>query len=180
MKAKCAMAVALAAMVATGVGCLGRIVGEGAGVMLGARGKVIDVKRPPRLSNYKGIRIESIAVSPGLVAPANLAGLIRSQFSQAATKMGLTASGTPAFSLRGEIVHYESGGAVDTAIGPLEEVIVRTKLMDSTGNVLGEANLVGRSKATTSSGAENLAEGAGKALRSWLKEAGLRDADDKD
>jgi hypothetical protein len=83
--------------------------------------------------------------------------------------------------LSGEIIHYESGGVVDAAIGPLSEVIVRCKLYDaSTNELLTEANLIGRSKATTSSGSRNLAEGVGKAMSMWLKEHGFKSGDDKE
>ncbi len=43
-----------------------------------------------------------------------------------------------------------------------------------TGETIAEGNLVGRSKATTSSGPKHLAEGVGKALDKWLKEGGLQ------
>ena len=68
---------------------------------------------------------------------------------------------------------------MDTAIGPLEEVIVRTKLIDAaSGQLLTEANLIGRSKSTTAGGAKHLAAGAGKALKSWLKQCGLKGGDE--
>src|SRR5262249_62178224 len=87
--------------------------------------------------------------------------------------VALSATATPALAVSGEIVHYESGGAVDTAIGPLQEVIVRTKLTDvASGQLLGEANLIGRAKSSSASGEENLSEGAGKALEKWLQEHG--------
>jgi len=83
--------------------------------------------------------------------------------------------------LSAEIIHYETAGVVDTAIGPLAEVIVRAKLVDAqTGEVVAQANLIGRSKATMSSGAKDLSAGVGKALDKWLKEGGLRKAGEKE
>ena len=77
--------------------------------------------------------------------------------------------------MSGQIVHYESSSTVDTATGPLEEVVVRTKLTDAqTGTVVAEANLIGRSKSTSSSGAKQVSAGVGEALEKWLKDGGLK------
>jgi len=154
---------------------MSRAISEGVATVTGASGKVVDIAKGPRLTSYEGIRIADISVSPGLKVPADIPALIRKEFTDAAQKAGLTGGGTPALKLSAEIIHYESGGVVDEAIGPLEEVVVRTKIMDAAdGKLLAEANLIGRSKATTSSGAKNLAEGLGKAMAKWLKASGLK------
>ncbi|HSW44175.1 MAG TPA: hypothetical protein VLM89_01225 [Phycisphaerae bacterium] len=175
----CTASVALAL---PNVGCMSRLIKEGAATVTGASGKVVEVQKVRNLSKYKGLRIESLTASSGLKLPEDMTMLVREAFIEAAAKKGLKPSATPALKLVGEIIHYESGGLVDEAVGPLEEVIVRTKLMDDTsGEVLTEANLIGRSKATTSSGKKHLAEGCGKAISTWLKECGLKgDEADKD
>jgi hypothetical protein len=156
-------------------GCMGRLISEGMGAATGAAGKVVDVQKPKDLSRYKGFKVESVTAAPGLMMPADTPALVRQNFNEAAEKKGLRPNGTPALKLVGEIIHYEPIGIVDEAMGPLEEVIVRTKLMDAdTGQLLTEANLIGRSKATTSGGVKNLSEGAGKALKKWLKECGFK------
>ncbi len=162
-------------------GCMSRAIKEGLGVATGASGKVVEVQKVTDLSKYKGFRIESLSAAPGLKMPSEVPALIRQHFDEAAGKRGLSASGTPSLKLSGEIIHFESSGVVDTAIGPLEEVIVRTRLMDGeSGQLLTEANLIGRAKSTTAGGAENLSKGAAKALNSWLKECGLKaDEDDE-
>ncbi len=67
-----------------------------------------------------------------------------------------------------------TGSIVDTALGPLEEAVVRATLTDAqSGNVVAETNLIGRSKATSSRGAAHLSAAVGKALDKWLKEGGL-------
>lgn len=181
MKKNALLSIVLAGVGLVGTGCLGRVISEGAGAVLGARGKVVDIKRGPSLTRYHALRVESLSVSPGLMPPSSLAGLVRGQFMKAGQEAGLATSGRPMVLVEGEIIHYEAGGAVDTAIGPLEEVIIRTRLMDGESHrLLAEANLVGRSKATSSSGPENLSEGAGRALAKWLEEAGLRKAKEKD
>jgi hypothetical protein len=163
------------------MGCMGRLITEGVATATGASGKVVYVTRGMELAKYKGLTIESITVSPGLKTPPDITDLIRTQLIEAAGKKGLTGDGKPMLKLSGEIIHYESGGVVDEAIGPLEEVIVRCKLSDATSSeLLTEANLIGRSQATSSSGAKHLAEGEGKALGKWLKEHGLKGADEKE
>jgi hypothetical protein len=163
------------------LGCTGRLISEGVATVTGASGKVVDIRVTRSLSKYKGFKIESLKAAPGVMTPADMPTLIREQLMAAAEKRGLTANGQPAIKVAGEIIHYESGGIVDEAIGPLEEVIVRTKLTDAqSGELLAEANLVGRSKATTSSGAKNLSEGVGKAFDKWLKDGGLKKAGEKE
>ena len=122
--------------------------------------------------------MKSITISPGLPTPPNVTMMLRQQILEEIDKRGLKAGGQPGLKLSAEVIHYETGGVVDTAIGPLEEMIVRTKLYDAaSGAVLTEANLVGRSKATMSSGPENLSRGVGRALDRWLDECSLKKPD---
>jgi hypothetical protein len=163
------------------VGCMGRIISEGMGGARGASGKVVEVGMTPDLTKYKSLAIEGITVAAGLQAPSEMPAMIGSDLAAAAQKRGLMTEGQPGLKLSGQIVHYESSSTVDTAIGPLEEVIVRAKLTDAqSGSVVAEANLVGRSKATSSSGPKNVSEGVGKALDKWLKDGGLKTAGEKD
>ncbi len=159
------------------VGCMSRAIREGAGAVTGASGRVVALRQPANLAHYKGLRVESITVAPGLDAPGNLGALVSQAYLEAAQELRLSPTGSPALLVQGEIIHYETGGVVSVAIGPLQEIIVRTQLSDAeTHEVLGSANLVGRAKSLTASGAENLAEGAGEALEEWLKESGLEDS----
>ena len=170
----------MAAICLANVGCMSRAIKEGMGAATGASGKVVNVQKVKDLSKYKGFKIESLTAAPGLKMPAEVPALVRQHFNEAAMKKNLKPSGTPAMKLAGEIIHYESTGVVDTAIGPLEEVIVRTKLIDAdTGQLLTEANLIGRAKSTTAGGAKSLAAGAGKAFNKWLKECGLKGGDEE-
>jgi hypothetical protein len=155
-------------------GCMGRLFKEGMGSARGASGKSVDMGTAGDFTKYKSLRIEAINVSPGLHAPAGMADMIRTDLAAAAEERGLKREGKPGLRLSGEIIHYETGSTVDTAIGPLEEVVVRTTLTDAqSGNVVAETNLIGRSKATSSSGAKHLSAAVGKALDKWLKEGGL-------
>ena len=161
------------------VGCVSRAIREGAGAVRGASGKVVELQATSSLAHYQGLTIESITVAQGLSVPSDIVTLVRQGYADAAKDLVLTSAGSPALSVSGEIIHYETGGTVSKAIGPLQEIIVRTQLIDAgSKQFLGEANLVGRSKALTSGGAHNLAEGAGKALAKWLKDSGVKKDDD--
>jgi hypothetical protein len=163
------------------LGCMGRLISEGMGEARGASGRVVEIGRTPDLTRYKALTIEAITVAPGLQAPSEMPAMIGSDLAAAAQKRGLMTAGQPGLRLSGQIVHYESSSRVDTVIGPLAEVVVRAKLTDAqSGSVVAEANLVGRSKATTSSGEKDLSEGVAKALDQWLKSGGLKTAGDKD
>lgn len=162
-------------------GCTGRLISEGVGSVTGATGKVIDAGMAPDLTRYKSLRIEPITVSSGLQVPAEVPTMIRADLAAAAESRGLKLEGEPGLKFSGEIIHYETGSVVDTAIGPLEEIVVRTKLTDAqSGHVVAEISLIGRSKATSSSGAKKLSAGVGKALDTWLKHGGLKKAGEKE
>jgi hypothetical protein len=159
---------------------MGRLISEGMGQARGASGKVVEIGMTPGLTKYRSLTVEGITVAPGLQAPSEMPAMIGSDLAAAAQKRGLMTEGQPGLRLSGQIVHYESSSTVDTAIGPLEEAVLRAKLTDASGNIVAEANLVGRSKATSSSGAKNVSEGVAKAFDKWLKDGGLKATGDKD
>ncbi len=161
------------------VGCMGRIIREGAGAAMGASGKVVELHTPSSLANYRGLTIESITVAQGLRVPGDIVTLVRQSYADETAELVLTPGGSPALAVSGEIIHYETGGTASKAIGPLQEIIVRTQLIDAgSKQFLGEANLIGRSKALTSGGSHNLTEGAGEALSKWLRDSGVKKDDD--
>jgi hypothetical protein len=162
-------------------GCMGRMIGEGMGAATGASGKVVASSPMADLTRYKGVRIEPITVAAEVQVPAEGPSRVRADLTTVAAARGLAPVGEPTLILTGEVIHYETAGMVDTAIGPLAEVIVRAKLTDAqTGKVVAQANLIGRSKATTSGGEKDLAAGVGKALDKWLKEGGLKKPGEKE
>ncbi len=161
-------------LVATSSGCTSRVIKEGMGAVTGASGKIVEVRTDRDLSKYAGLQIGAITSAAGVRSPAELAQHIRTHFAETAAKQGLKPDGKPALKLTAEVVHYESGGLIDEAMGPFEEMIVRTKLLDAeSGEVMAEANLIGRSKATMTGGAENLTKGAAKAFAKLLETCGL-------
>lgn len=155
-------------------GCMGRLFSEGLGSARGASGKSVYMGTAGDFTKYKSLSIAAINVSPGLHTPEGLAHMIRTDLAAAAEERGLKREGKPGLRLSGEIIHYETGSIVDTALGPLEEAVVRATLTDAqSGNVVAETNLIGRSKATSSRGATHLSAAVGQALDKWLKEGGL-------
>jgi hypothetical protein len=167
-------------VVASNFGCQGRLISEGLGVVTGASGKAVDLSRPSGLEKYQGLKLEPITTSSGLKTPPELPSLLSEELLKAAANKGLTPDGKPALILTAEILNFESAGAVDTAIGPLEEVILRAQLTDAQSkDVLGVANLIGRATSTSSGGPKHLSEGAGKALTKWLKEGGITKGEQK-
>ena len=172
---------AVAALSLPNFGCMSRMVSEGMGAATGASGKAVGTSVVPNLGTYKSLRIEPITVAAGLQAPADMPSMLRTDLADVAEKRGLKPTGEPALKLSGEIIHYETADMVDTAIGPLAQVIVRAKVTDAqTGKVIAQGNLIGRSKATASSSEKSLAAGVGKALDKWLKEGGLKTASGKE
>lgn len=160
-------------------GCVSRARREVVGAVRGASGKVVILESTSNLAKFRGMSVGSIQVAAGLEVPNEIPEMVRQAYLDAGADLGLSASGSPSLQVSGEIIHYETAGTIDHAIGPLEEIIVRTRLDESgSEQPLGQANLVGRSKTTTSSGRHHLAKGAGKALKKWLKKSGLKQQED--
>jgi hypothetical protein len=160
---------------------MSRAISEGLGVVTGASGKVVDIAKPAPLVKYRGLKIESITVTSGLKTPPGLTGLIRENMEKVAARKKLAQDGQPRLLVSGEVINYETADTVDTAIGPIEECIVRAQLMDAeSGEVLSVVNLVSRAKSTTAGGAKNLSEGIGKALSKWLKAGGITTEEERE
>jgi hypothetical protein len=163
---------------ATVCGC-SRAIREGTGAARGASGKVFELDRPSGLTDYEGFKIGDLTTSNGLKVPDDLNERLSEALVDALKTLGLSQRATPAIRVSGEVIHFESGSAVSKAIGPLQEIILRTQLSDAGSNrSLGEANLIGRSKALTSSGTRNLCEGVGRAIKEWFEEHGFEELDE--
>jgi hypothetical protein len=154
-------------------GCLGRLVSEGAGAVTGARGKAVEIQ-PIRsgqpLGEYGSIEFEPLRSDIGAHAPERVLQRIPTETVRMLREDKLFAGGGRPLKISGRVIHYETGGTVDKAIGPLQEVIARITLSDgTTGAAIGEANVIGRAKSTTASGEENLAEGCAKGIAGWIR-----------
>ena len=72
------------------VGCMGRIIREGAGAAMGASGKVVELHTPSSLANYRGLTIESITVAQGLRVPGDIVTLVRQSYADETAELVLT------------------------------------------------------------------------------------------
>jgi len=168
------MMIGVAAIAAAAPGCMSRMIREGLGAARGASGRVTVLRPAEDLTRYKGLRVQPVGVTPGLELPEEMPGLIVAALEEVASDRDVPGDAAPAMQLTAEVIHYDAGSSVDKAIGPLSELLLRAQLLDGeTRAVLSEANLASRSKATTSSGEEDMAEGVGKALDKWLEEVGF-------
>ena len=71
--------------------------------------------------------------------------------------------------MRGRILHYEDADTLGIAIGPLEEVVARLEMVDKdSGQVLAQANCIGRTTTRTTLGVANKGRGLAKAIASWI------------
>ncbi len=163
-----------AALPATGCGTL---VGEGAGWVLGGQGSYMTItplaadKDTKALGAYTRFELGTITDGIGGKMPPNLIPNLEEIFPAKARKAHLPDDSTgPTLVIRGSIVHYESASTMGFMLGPVEEVICRTELVDKdTGQVLGVANCVGRTKARSNTGVKEKADGLAKALVKWIE-----------
>jgi hypothetical protein len=168
----------LAAAAALGMICSGcsRMFAEGKG-MGGASGRVSDPTKSQDLSSYASMDVDDITIANGVNVPSEMPNLIRSDLVSVTDRRGLGRGGNPKLRLSGEIIHYEDGSKLDAVVSPFQEVVLRTRLIDvQSGAIVQETNLIGRAKASTSSGVKSLSGGVGEALDSWLENGGARES----
>jgi hypothetical protein len=157
-------------------GC-GTVIKETAGVALGAKGTFMPIhpvaadKNARPLGAYKRFEIGPITDDIAGKTPGNFLGLLPAAFRKQLEKAKLPDEpGGKTLLIRGKIIHYESSGTLGFALGPLEEVIVRTELVDKdSGNVLGLANCIGRTTERVNVGVDEKAEGLAKAFVKWIE-----------
>ncbi|MFA6132949.1 MAG: hypothetical protein WC869_02895 [Phycisphaerae bacterium] len=157
-------------------GCLSRAIKEGMGKARGPAGiympiqPLSPIKNAPVLASYRNFEMGKITDDIGSRAPGELMYYLPRAFDTQLGKKKLPMErGGKTLIVRGEIIHYESAGTVANVMGPLEEVICRTELVDKdTGKVLGVANCIGRTQETVNQGVEKKAQGLAKAMVSWI------------
>lgn len=158
----------LVAMVAPG--CISRIAKEGLSVGTGAKGVVSEVLPPGSLAGYTRFELGTFQDGMGGLAPKSLWTYLPGKFTKHAADENLPNTPGKVCVIRGTIVHYEGEGVGGLLFGHFEEVIARTELIDqATGQVLGQANCIGRSTTTARKGVENKADGLAKAIVDWIK-----------
>jgi hypothetical protein len=160
----------VAAMAALNAGCLGRLVNEGAGIVVGAKANVVEID-PLDLSQQIGpVKVEKIENAMGQPVSGewlfDLAGSLRLKLANDAVFLE---PGRRAVKVSGVVVHVEGAKLMDQAFGPHPEVVVRVTAKDAvTGRVIGMANVVGRARGDTSSSRQDLSDAFASGVAKWL------------
>jgi len=149
---------------------------ETVGLFTGAKGLYAPIKpvaadqtaRP--LGQYRHFELGAITDDFGGNVPGGLISHLRQAFPEAIADAKLpNEPGGKTLLIRGRILHYEDAGTLGFAIGPLEEVVARLEMVDKdSGQVLGEANCIGRTTTRTTLGVANKGRGLAKAIASWI------------
>jgi hypothetical protein len=145
----------------------------------GGEGKVVMIKDPPptALLDYETVQIESFTNQLAPVVPGETPELIHDAIVKVLSeeplvytlgRKGYAEKGSTLI-IRGSIIHYQSSEGFSSVFSSYAQLISRVQLVDGqTGEVIGEANCVGFSKAIARSGLEELAEGIAEAIKTWL------------
>lgn len=160
------------------VGCLGRLVGEGAEGAMGAKGEyweehpVSGGKSAKPLREYQNFELGKVTNDYGRNVPGDFMSKFPADFKKALKHSGLPtdANGkTLLFNVR--IIHYEKADMSDNVLGPMEQVVASVELVDKdTGAVVASGNAIGRTGKTVGLGAGAKAEGLSKALIKWASD----------
>ena len=179
--------VAIAAvLLSAGTGCYGRAIKEGYYGITGATGDAIIIQgaRTEILNyanHYGNVKVEPFDSTMGSNIPHSFFTEVTRRTPKHLETREDELDGNPAkpfwqgppdrtLIVRGTLIHYETADTLDVALGPTEEAICRVTIVDgSTGSQLAVANCIGRCKSTVRSGADELADGVGKAIRKLLK-----------
>lgn len=155
-------------------GCIA--LSEGVGAARGAKALYMQIRpdaataagRP--LVRYTRFELGNFTDEIGGKVPPELMPYFRMEFKEQMEEHGLVsrASGKTLL-IRGQILHYEGSGTMGVLLSAVEEVIVRTELVDkSSGKVLAVANCIGRSKTRVNRGVDKKAEGLAKSVAQWI------------
>ena len=168
------MAVTAGMLVMACGGC-GTAIKEGARAAMGGRGDVAPLSgyqgEGTPLAEYQNFELGEVRDSFGGV-PQEFFDALRQHYAREVEDAKLpTDPGGRTVVVRGEILHYEGTGLVDTIVSPMGEVVVRAEMVDKgTGEVLATANLVGRIQSRLRQGPSLVAEGYARAAVNWYKD----------
>lgn len=150
---------------------------EAYGGVTGADGIVAEIQpaveadndRP--LGRYTHFEIGKVTDDISGKYPDQILDMVPDQFEkQLAKKKIVNAPTGKTLIIRGTIIHYEDEGMLGMVLGPLEEIICRTELVDKdTGKVIGVANCIGRTTERVNKGVAKKAEGLAKAWANWIE-----------
>jgi hypothetical protein len=151
---------------------------EGIKAGLGGRGAVASLQSPssasamPPLAEYKNFELGQLEDDFGGMVPSEFYDEIPGHFQREVLDANLPTDPTGKTAvIRGTIIHYEGKDLVGSIVSPLDQVIVRAEMVDQqTGEILGRANLVGRTTSRTRRGPSIVAEGYARACVQWFSE----------
>jgi hypothetical protein len=166
-------------LVAATMGVMGCSTGakEAIGFVRGAKGiyapvqPVAPATTDTPLAQYRNFELGTFTDSFGGKVPPGLDSALRTAFQRMIDESDLPDDPSgPTLVITGEYLHYESADTLGVAIGPLEEVVARCRMVDqSSGRVLGTANCVGRTTNRVNIGVQKKAEGLAKSIISWIR-----------
>jgi hypothetical protein len=164
-------------LLVTSSGC-STIFKEGIKAGMGGRGAVAALQSPssasgrPPLAEYENFELGGLDEDFGGMVPAEFYDEIPGHFRREVGDANLPVEpGGKTALIRGTIIHYEGKDLVGSIVSPLDQVIVRAEMVDKqTGEILGRANLVGRTTSRTRRGPSIVAEGYARAAVEWFSE----------
>ncbi len=169
------MALVVATLIAS-TGC-STLVKEGVGLFKGSKGVYAEVQqvdstpgaRP--LGEYTRFELGSFSDEYNQLPPGFMT-MVQAKFREKLAQSPLPPrTSGKTLRLEGDVLYFEMTDMIDKAFGPLEEVIVRTRMVDAqTGRVLGIATCIGRSTNRVNLGVEKKADGLAKAFVNWILE----------
>ena len=173
MSARPILAVAVVVAGALLTSSCGTAIKEGIGLFRGGQGTFVPTSPrhadPSLLARYTDFRIGAMNDETGLV-PAGFFDHARMQLQAELAEKGLLAAAGRTCLIEGDVVHFETEGTVAIILGPMEEIVVKARLVDQdTGEVLARARCVGRIDTRLNTGVEKVAEGLGKAFAAWIE-----------
>lgn len=156
-------------------GCMSRAFKEA--TEFGGKGSYSEISPLPGgpgstpLGAYTMFELEQLADDSGGHTPQEMFAALPDAFAEAISEKGLPHTSGKTLLVRGTVIYYESANLVGQAFGPLEEVVARVQLVDeATGRVLGEANVVGRTKTTRNQSPRQKAVGLARGIVKWIDE----------
>lgn len=162
-------ALAVAAALLLTSGCASRIFKET--TEFGGRGSYTLVKPTSAglsaytLADYTDFELTRLGDKTGGQTPPQVFAIMPMAFEKALAKANLPRSGGKTLLIRGDVWYYEKAGLFGQMFGPFEEALARVEFVDkASGRVIGEANIVGRTKTTRNQGPEQKGRGLARGI----------------
>lgn len=162
------------------IGC-SRMISTGISEAKGGTAKLTIIKAvaPGGLRQYKHVKLETFENTMGSALPGNAIGELKAEtlkdLSEHAELFKVIGENgptdVPILIVRGQVIHYHSGGGIGAILGKFSQLICRVQLVDAaSAEVLGEANSNAMSKAISRAGVSDLSKAVAKSLTKWIEE----------